>query len=102
MENTYKIVWSDEALSNLKNILSYLEDNWTPKEIKKFATLLDRQLERIQNNPYIFPKSANHKNLRRSVLTKQVTIYYHIKNYNVQLVSLFDNRQNPEKLNRIR
>ncbi len=101
MENTYKIVWSDEALSNLKNILSYLEDNWTPKEIKKFAIILDRQLVRIQNNPRLFPESTIYVNIRKSVLTKQVSIYYRIKEYDVELISLFDNRQNPKRLNRL-
>ena len=102
MENTYKIVWSDEALSNLKNILAYLEDNWTLKEIKKFATLLNRQLIRIQNNPLLFAESENHSTIRKSVLTKQISIYYRVKKNNVELISLFDNRQNPKKLNRIK
>ena len=26
MESTYKLIWSDEALSNLKNIINYLEN----------------------------------------------------------------------------
>ena len=101
MENIYKIVWSDEALSNLKNILTYLENNWSTKEINKFATLLDRQLNRIQNNPFLFAESESRSTIRKSVLTKQVSIYYRIKNKTVELISLFDNRQNPKKLNRL-
>ena len=101
MENIYKIVWSDEALSNLKNILTYLENNWSTKEINKFATLLDRQLNRIQNNPFLFAESESRSTIRKSVLTKQVSIYYRIKNKTVELISLIDNRQNPKKLNRL-
>ena len=101
MENIYKIVWSDEALSNLKNIILYLEDNWTSKEIKKFATLLDRQLNRIQNNPFLFAESENHSTIRKSVLTKQVSIYYRVRKNSIELITLFDNRQNPKKLNQI-
>ena len=102
MENIYKIVWSDEALSNLKNILTYLENNWSTKEINKFATLLDRQLNRIQNNPFLFAESESRSTIRKSVLTKQVSIYYRVKNKTVELISLFDNRQNPKKLNRLK
>lgn len=102
MENTYKLIWSDEALSNLKNILVYLEENWTQKEIKKFAVLLDRQLIRIQNNPSLFAESSNRSQIRKSVLTKQVSIYYRISENEIHLISLFDNRQNPEKLNRLK
>ena len=44
MKNTFKIVWSDEALKNLKGIIEYLENRWTTREIKKFSQLLDKQL----------------------------------------------------------
>jgi plasmid stabilization system protein ParE len=101
MKNTYKIIWSDEALSNLKQIIVYLEQNWTIKEIKKFAFLLDRQLIRIQNNPLLFAESNKQKNFRKSVLTKQVSIYYRIKSFEIHILTLFDNRQNPKKLNKI-
>lgn len=35
MKNIYKIVWSEEALNNLKTIIDYLENRWTQKEITK-------------------------------------------------------------------
>jgi hypothetical protein len=37
MENTYNLIWSDEALQNLKSISAYPEERWTDREIKKFA-----------------------------------------------------------------
>ncbi len=98
MANTYKIVWSDEALSNLKQIVSYLEEYWTTREIKKFALLLDRQLIRIENNPQLFPKSTHKKNIRKSVLSRQISIYYGIHKFEFRIFTLFDNRQNPKKL----
>ena len=57
MKNTYKLIWSDEALKNLKRIINYLENRWTKREIKKFAQLLDKQLLLIEENPFLFPKS---------------------------------------------
>lgn len=44
MENTYKLVWTDEAFYNLEGIISYLESRWTPREVKKFVQLLEKQL----------------------------------------------------------
>lgn len=43
MKSTYRLIWSDEALNNLKYIIDYLENRWTKREIKKFALLLDKQ-----------------------------------------------------------
>jgi plasmid stabilization system protein ParE len=54
MENTYKLIWSDEALINLKNIIDYLESRWTKREIKRFSQLLDKQLKLIEENPFLF------------------------------------------------
>ncbi|MCF8361321.1 MAG: type II toxin-antitoxin system RelE/ParE family toxin [Prolixibacteraceae bacterium] len=50
MKNTYKLIWSDEALNNLNGIIKYLENRWSQKEIKRFAQLLDKQLNLIKSN----------------------------------------------------
>jgi len=98
MKNTYKLIWSEEALNNLKGIVDYLEKNWTSREITKFAQLLEKQLKLIEENPYLFPNSGKSNGLRKSVLSKQTTIYYRINIQEVQIITLFDNRQNPNKL----
>jgi len=100
MKNTYKLIWSDEALVSLKNIIAYLEDHWTKREIKKFARLLDKQLNLIEQNPFTFPKSDTSEEYRKSVLSKRTTIYYKIMEYEVRIISIFDNRQNPDKINK--
>jgi plasmid stabilization system protein ParE len=98
MKNTYRLIWSDEALENLKKIIEYLENRWTKKEIQKFAKLLDKRLDLIEKNPFLFAESKNFNDLRRSVLSKQTTIYYRINNNDVHIITLFDNRQNPENI----
>lgn len=98
MKSTYKLIWSDEALNNLKGIIDYLENRWTKKEIKKFALLLDKQLKLIEDNPFLFAESDKSNGLRKSVLSKQTTIYYRIIGYEVRIITLFDNRQNPKTL----
>jgi len=34
MKSIYKLLWSKRAYNNLANIISYLEKEWTEKEIK--------------------------------------------------------------------
>ena len=98
MGSTYKLIWSDEALENLKGIIEYLEKSWTTREIKKFARLLDKNLNLIKENPQTFPKSNHSENFRRAVISKQVSIFYQIENQAVHIISVFDNRQNPRRL----
>ena len=101
MQNIYRIIWSDEALSNLKGIITYLENNWTEKEIRKFALLLEHQLDFIKKNPLMFSFFKRGKKIRKAVLTKQVSIFYRIENEDIQIVTLFDNRQSPNKLKKL-
>lgn len=98
MESIYKIIWSDEALKNLKLIINYLDNNWTERELKQFAQRLDKRLALIELNPYLFPIINHSIKIRKSILSKQTSIFYQIVETNVRLITLFDNRQNPKRL----
>jgi plasmid stabilization system protein ParE len=97
MGNTYKIIWSDEALKNLKDIIDYLENRWSKKEISRFAGLLDKNIELIKGNPLIFPRSISRQDYRKSVISKQISLYYEIHKQTVTIITLWDNRQSPRK-----
>lgn len=97
MENTYKIIWTDEALESMADIIEYLAQRWTG-EIRNFARLLDRQINLIRSNPELFPMSKTSSRLRKSILTKQTAIYYRIDDNEIRIVTLFENRQDPKKL----
>lgn len=98
MKNTYRIIWSNVALNNLKEIIYYLENRWTEAEISNFVRLLDKRLASIERNPHLFPFIKHSKSIRRSVLSKQTTIYYQVIKHDIRLITLFDNRQNPIRL----
>ena len=97
MKSISNVIWTKEANENLSKVIKYLEENWTEKEIKKFLTKLYKHISLIQTQPDSFPK-ANNYNVRRSVVTKQITLYYSISQETLFIVSIFDNRQNPKKL----
>jgi len=98
MRSGYKLYWSDRALADLQNIIDYLTENWTQKEIRNFVRRLDKRLDIIATNPRLFPKTIKRNNVRRSVLTKHTVIYYETDKDLISIVTLFDPRQNPKKL----
>ncbi|MGD9992675.1 MAG: type II toxin-antitoxin system RelE/ParE family toxin [Salinivirgaceae bacterium] len=98
MRNTYKLVWTDEALNGLKDIIDYLERKFPEKDIKKFAEKFDRQIELIKKNPESFTLSPKSKTIRRSVVAKLTSIYYRIDGDTITLVTIYDNRKNPDDL----
>ena len=99
MIGSYKIIWSDESVKNLDSIINYLEQNWTEKEVKKFINHLNKRIKLISLNPLLFPSTPKSKKTRKSVLSKQTSIFYRITENRVEILSIFDNRQNPNKLN---
>ena len=98
MKSGYRIDWADEALENLDYINDYLTIRWTNREVRNFYISLERTLKLILNNPLAFPASDLRSNVRRSVLSKQTTIYYEIKEESIEILSLFDNRRYPKSL----
>lgn len=57
MINGYKIVSTQSALSELKDVILYLEENWTERELKNFSKKLDHTIELISKNPNLFTPS---------------------------------------------
>jgi len=98
MRSGYKMMWSDRAIADLKNIIDYLIENWTQREIQNFSRRLDKRLDLIFVNPNLFPRTTKRKNVRKSVLTKHTVIYYKTESNVVTIVTLFDPRQNPKRL----
>ena len=96
MKSTYKIIWTDHALAELKEIINFLESNWTRKEISRLFKKIEKSLAQIGRNPAMYPKTDKRESVRRAVLTRQLTLYYKTdKNY-IYILSLFDNRRNPK------
>jgi addiction module RelE/StbE family toxin len=98
MKSGLKIRWTEEATNNLESIIIYLETNWTSKELKKFFQRLEKQILLLSFFPEAYPLSSKQKKIHRCVLTKNLTIYYTVKDEYLVLLSLFDTRQHPSKL----
>ncbi len=93
-----KFFWTDEAIANLEEILDYLNEEWSEKEIEKFKNKLSRQLNIIQRFPKMFPTSRQFGNLRKAGLSKQTTIYYELQGNTIFLISIFINDRDLSRL----
>ena len=94
----YKLFWSDESLDNLKGIISYLESEWSEKEVVAFKKKLSRQLDLIVMNPKLFPVSDFQPRLRKAVLSKQTTIFYELKDTEIHIAYLFSNKMDIKRI----
>ena len=91
---------SKTAEKKLDKLFDYLLENWSKKVKADFIKKLDKSVELIKSTPESFPESDEQNGLRKCVITKQVTLYYRFNSKTIYLVTLFDTRQNPNKLNK--
>ena len=95
-----KVVISKTAERKLEKLFEYLIKEWSLKVKKDFVEKLDSSIEIIKNQPEIFPESKKGKSLRKCVVTKQTTLYYRYNSKRINIVTLFDTRQDPNKLDK--
>lgn len=98
MESGYKILWTEHAFNELKETYAFLEAHWTARELTRLSVELERVLMLISNNPRMFALS-DQTNVRRVPIRKLNMLYYRVieKEKTVQILSFFNNRQNPAK-----
>ncbi len=91
---------SKRASNKLGALLDYLESDWSVNVKNEFIKKLDKSLLLIRNNPDSFQNSMSVKGLYRCLVTKQTTLFYRYDDRYIYIVTLFDNRQNPKRLNK--
>lgn len=96
MESGYKILWTDNALNELSETYSYLEEYFSEREMKKLSVEIENTLDLISKAPALFPESKS-LGTRRVVILKFNTMYYREKNGAIEILSFFSNRQDPAK-----
>jgi plasmid stabilization system protein ParE len=94
-----KVVLSLTAKKKLEELLSYLRYEWSDKVKQEFIEKLDEKINQVSRYPKSCPESKVFKNLYKCVVTKQTTFYYQIKEDEIEIATLFDTRQDPQKLN---
>ena len=99
-EMSREIVISKTAKRKFEKLFDYLLENWGIKVKSDFIKKLDRSLSIIQKNPESFPNSKKNIGLHKCVISKQSTLYYRFNSKKIFIVTIFDTRQNPNKLSK--
>jgi len=74
----YRIRWSHQTRISYLSILEYLEINWSFKEVEEFSQRVEEVIRFTSINPKIYPSSDVNKNIRRAVVTKQLSLFFEI------------------------
>lgn len=91
-----EIIWSDLAKLEFSNVLEfYVFKNGNSSYSLKILEEVEDLLETLSNNEFIGRLTSN--KITRVIPMKIYLIFYEINNNQIEILSFWDNRQNPEK-----
>jgi plasmid stabilization system protein ParE len=93
-----QVVWSPSAENDFAQILEYLDSHWNEKVANQFIDITEQSLEQISINPKHFPLIHKGFKIRKFVLTKHNTVFYREGKTAVEIIRIFDTRQDPDSL----
>ena len=93
-----KVYLSELAESKLLRLSEYLIEKWNRRTRDKFFVKLINKIDQISSQPYSCPKSEKFNGLYKCVVTNQTTFYYRIESDEIEIITVFDTRQDPGKL----
>lgn len=94
-----QIIWSPLSETDFYKILQYLHENWDENVAVQFIDLTENILDQIAINPRQFPIIFKKKKIRKCVLTKHNTMFYRVNKTQIDILRIFDTRQDPKVLN---
>jgi plasmid stabilization system protein ParE len=93
-----RIIWNEFARHDFYQNIDYLLKEWSEKEAQVFIDKVFDVLYIIEKGNLEF-QITNRKDIRRCVITKQITLFYQIKDdQHVELLRFWNNSMDTNKL----
>lgn len=99
-----KIYWTQTALTNLEDIFDYYKLNTSLKVAKKLVKEIVATTLLLQNQPKIGKKEEilqDRKFEYRFLVVRNYKIIYWTEDNYIKIATVFDTRQDPEKMGKI-
>ncbi|MFN0050181.1 MAG: type II toxin-antitoxin system RelE/ParE family toxin [Cytophagales bacterium] len=91
------IEWSEKFTEDVENVVAYLVYNWSKKTALSFIDKLNNKIDFITYSPFSGIPYRKYKNIYKILVTKHNALFYKIYDNRIELLNLFDTRQNPSK-----
>lgn len=91
------VFWTPLAKESLQQVVEFLDIRWPTATVEKVLDAIDATIEQVQHQPYlgkVFPKEP----IRRVLIHPHLSLFYEIKPKSIELLLVWDNRQDPDKL----
>lgn len=98
MVSPENVRWSTSAKADIENISKYLMLEWGKIVLTGFLLKVDRLIDQIVINARQYPEINTSMKIRKCVITKQNSLFYKIEGETIEIVRIYDTRQDPNKL----
>jgi len=95
--SAHSIFWSPKAKSEFADILAFLEDQFGFDIAADCVLLVEAMLDKIAVFPEMYHAYGQY-NIRKAVVQKNLSIFYRFHRGQIDVLKVWDNRQNPDEL----
>ena len=100
-----RVLWTDTALAQLKDIYDYYKITSTPEIARKLVKALIEETIILETNPLLGVKEpllSKRSYEYRFLVKNSYKIIYRFNGNLIRIISVFDCRQNPKNIKKIR
>ena len=92
------ILWTPQAEKGYDDIINYLAEKWTDREMKNFLDETKQFLDLLSRNPHILQPSSTRKNIYRGPINPLTIVTYRLKPQKkiIELLNMQGARQRPK------
>jgi plasmid stabilization system protein ParE len=94
----HQVFLSPLAERKLLILLDYISEEWGNIAREKFLSKFKLSIKQVSIHPLSCPESHEMNGVFKCVVTPQTSFYYRIKNDEIEIITLFDNRQDQHKV----
>lgn len=94
----HQVFLSPLAERKLLVLLDYLTEEWGIVAKEKFLSKFTSAIKQVSIHPKSCPESHEMNGIFRCVFTPQSSFYYRLKKDEIEIITLFDNRQDQQKV----
>lgn len=91
-----EIIWTPQAEKTHDEVVDYLNNEWSEKEIVHFIERSNNIIQHISHYPLAY-RSAGKEDVREAVITKHNLLLYRISGRKIYLLYFWDTRKNPAR-----
>lgn len=93
----FQIIWTINALDDYEKVVNYLLQEWPLAIVEAFIQTVEKRTEKLANLPYLGRVSAKEPSIRSIILTKHNKLYCRVFKDAIEILNIFDTRQDTSK-----